>query len=135
MLYLQSIIIKQSFVFQQYDFFFFSLLCPATFKDLIIGWFAYKYGNVEKMYWEAIFFFILWLIWKSRNDLIFNKINPIFGDLIIYSRQGLFSALKLDWIFITTRATNQSKQAANQSNPNKNQPQQQEIWKSRASQI
>lgn len=34
-----------------------------------------KFMKLEKYYWEACFYRVLWSLWKSRNDLIFNNVS------------------------------------------------------------
>ncbi|GFY98859.1 hypothetical protein Acr_13g0002600 [Actinidia rufa] len=59
-----------------------SWVCPATIFDLMVGWFSNSFKEVEKAYWEAIFFAITWSLWKARNELIFSNVNIVKAEFI-----------------------------------------------------
>ncbi|KAI8531863.1 hypothetical protein RHMOL_Rhmol11G0168900 [Rhododendron molle] len=46
--------------------------CPSSVVELAPWWFGNRFRNLEKHIWEVCFLAILWSIWLTRNDYIFN---------------------------------------------------------------
>ena len=58
---------------------------PSSIHSLLSWWQGYKFNAVEKRLWEAIPFTALWSIWKARNKLKFEGVQPRweeFSELI-----------------------------------------------------
>lgn len=60
-------------------------VCPPNLKTLFAYWDSFKFGNLEKLCWQASFYSGLWTLWTYRNELVFrNKMWEVeeIADLV-----------------------------------------------------
>lgn len=53
----------------------------GTVEGLLQWWSDWKFNKVELQIWKAIPITIFWSVWKHRNDVIFNEVQPNNEDL------------------------------------------------------
>lgn len=54
---------------------------PGTVERLFQWWNGWKFKKGEMQIWKAIPLAVLWSVWKHRNDVIFNKVQPNMEEL------------------------------------------------------
>lgn len=48
--------------------------CPPSIYGHLSWWMSHIYKEVENRCWHSCFFAVIWSIWLSRNEIIFNKV-------------------------------------------------------------
>lgn len=48
--------------------------CPPSIYGHLSWWISQIYKEVENRCWHSCFFAVIWSIWLSRNEIIFNKV-------------------------------------------------------------
>ncbi|XP_028067001.1 uncharacterized protein LOC114269850 [Camellia sinensis] len=76
-------------------------IIPDIVERLFQWWNGWKFKKGETQIWKAIPLAVLWSVWKHRNDVIFNKVQPNMEELyelikVVYQVSGqLWAAVDL----------------------------------------
>lgn len=54
---------------------------PGSVESLLQWWNGWKFKKGEFQIWKALPIAIFWFVWKHRNEVIFNKVQPNFEVL------------------------------------------------------
>ncbi|GMP68486.1 hypothetical protein CsSME_00028098 [Camellia sinensis var. sinensis] len=55
---------------------------PSSLQDLLLWWYGQKYKNLDKLIWEVIPLAVVWSLWVARNNMVFNSIVPVWGNIV-----------------------------------------------------
>ncbi|CAL5435347.1 unnamed protein product [Camellia sinensis] len=55
---------------------------PSSLQDLLLWWYGQKFKNLGKLIWEVIPLAVVWSLWIARNNMVFNSIVPVWGNIV-----------------------------------------------------
>ncbi|XVE88638.1 hypothetical protein DITRI_Ditri19aG0085600 [Diplodiscus trichospermus] len=79
-----------------------SWVIPKDFRRLFLGWFDALPKTVYDQLWKMVFFAIVWTIWLTKNDVVFNDKGVSVEQVIDSSKLKLVHWVKAKWPRILT---------------------------------
>ncbi|CAL5363307.1 unnamed protein product [Camellia sinensis] len=49
---------------------------------MLLWWYGQKFKNLGKLIWEVIPLAVVWSLWIARNNMVFNSIVPVWGNIV-----------------------------------------------------
>ncbi|OVA11575.1 hypothetical protein BVC80_1169g48 [Macleaya cordata] len=64
--------------------------CPSSTVDLLQSWHGLKFSKEGRKLWKLIPHAVFWMLWKTRNELIFRSASCSFQEIIIKIKGVLY---------------------------------------------
>ena len=76
---------------------------PGSIQSLLLWWQGARFKNLDRKLWDVLPFAVLWSIWKVRNLLRFEGIQPKWVDVCetIKIRTALWVKFNCKWVSYT----------------------------------